>query len=484
MDNHQALMSVVSKKSFVAFAERALQVMIPGYVHYTYISLLAASIEWPILSSQPGRLAINVPPRHGKTFVLIAAAAWFLARHPEREVLLIVYSQSLAADISGKLNALLNSKLFKETFPTFKLQQGREGMSDFRTEQGGGFKAASIDTGITGRGTDLLLLDDTLSAHDAYREGAREAVRQVYDTMLSTRINDPKTGIIVSMAHRLHEEDLTDHLVKQGFEHLKVPFVATTDELYEIGGVTFKRATGEVLQPGRLTLESIKSMGLTPHVFATQYQQAPSAIGAGILKRQHFPAILHIPTGGATVISWDIAASQRNGSSYSVGLVFQVFPEAAYLKQIIRERFEYTKLKDRALSLHSTLKPIHLVENASLGVALISDLRNVHANVVEIKVGSSSKEQRLDAVMDKIENGFVRPLQDIPLLEEFLDELTSFPYGTHDDCVDALTQFLSWKRDHTPDPKPAPVVLGAGKLSRTPYRNGHYPRTQRGRSRR
>ena len=353
MDNHQALIRAVSWKSFVSFAERALHVLIPGYVHFPYISLVAALIEKPILGSQPGRIAINIPPRHGKTFVLIAAAAWFLGRYPEREVLLMVHSQSLAADISGKLNVLLNSTLFKETFPTFKLQQGREGMSDFRTQQGGGFKAASFDQGVTGRGTDLLLLDDTLSAHDAYREGAREAVRQIYDTMLSTRINDPKTGIIVSMAHRLHQEDLTGYLLKQGFVHLKLPFVATTDELYEFGGVTFKRASGEVLQPGRLTLESIINMGLTPNVFATQYQQAPTAIGAGILKRQHFPMIPHIPAGGATIISWDIAASQRNGSSYSVGLVFQVFPEVAYLRQIIRERFEYTKLRERAFSLHS-----------------------------------------------------------------------------------------------------------------------------------
>ncbi len=472
------LIRQASRQSFVTFAERAMHVMIPGYVHFPYISLVAAHIEKPILSSQPGRIAINVPPRHGKTFVLVTAAAWFLGRHPDREVLLMVHSQSLAADIAGKLNLLLNSKLFKETFPAFELQQGREGMSDFRTEQGGGFKAASFDQGVTGRGAHLLLLDDTLSAHDAYREGAREAVRQVYDTMLSTRINDPNTGIIISMAHRLHEEDLTAHLVKQGFEHLKLPFVAATDELYEIGGVSFARAIGQILQPGRLTLESTK-MDLTPHVFATQYQQAPTAVGAGILKRQHFPMIPLIPAGGFTVISWDIAASQRNGSSYSVGLVFQVFPEAAYLKQIIRERFEYTKLRERALSIHSALKPIHLIENTSLGVALLSDLRKVHANVIDIKVGSWSKEQRLNAVMDQIENAFVRPLEKIPLLEEFLDELTSFPYGTHDDCVDALTQFLSWNRDYQPVRKHPPVVLGAGKLSRTPYRNGFYPRTER-----
>ena len=81
--------------------------------------------------------------------------------------------------------------------------------------------------------------------------------------------------------------------------------------------------------------------------------------------------------------------------------------------------------------------------------------------------------------MDQIENVFVRPVQDIPLLEEFLDELTSFPYGTHDDCVDALTQFVSWNRDRTPVRKHPPIVLGAGKLSRTNYRNGHYSRAER-----
>jgi phage terminase large subunit-like protein len=483
MTNNQMLIRAASLTSLTTFVERAMKVMIPGYTAFEFVSLVAAYIEEPILASQPGRLAINIPPRHGKTFLLIAVAAWFLGKFPKREVLLMVHSQSLAVDISGKLAVLLNSGVFKETFTKFKLQQGREGMTDFRTIQGGGFKAGSFETGITGRGTDLLLLDDTLSAQHAYREATRQAVRETYDTMLSTRINDPKTGVIVSMSHRLHEEDLTGHLLTQGFKHLCLPFVAMADEVYHFGGVTFKRAAGDVLQPGRQSLEAIESLRLSPHVFATQYQQSPTAVGAGMVRRDHFPRVLSCPPGGVTVATWDIAASQREKSSYTVCLVLQVFPDAVYLRQIIRGRFEYTKLKERALALHSSLKTVHLVEAASLGPALISDLRNEHAVVFEMKPGTSSKLERLEGVMNKIEDGFVRVIAGIPALEDFLDELTSFPFGTNDDCVDALTQLLSWVRDQVPVRKHPPVTMGAGKISKSPYRNGHYSRLERGRFR-
>ncbi len=483
MISHQKLLRAASHTSLITFVECAISILISGYIPFEYFSLVAAFIEEPILASKPGRMVINIPPRHGKTFLLIAVAAWFLGRFPKREVLLMVHSQSLAVDISGKLAVLLNSGVFKETFPNFKLQQGREGMADFRTIQGGGFKAGSFETGITGRGTDLLLLDDTLSAQNAYREAARQAVRETYDTMLSTRINDPKTGVIVSMSHRLHEDDLTGHLVTLGFKHLNLPFVATHDEFYEFGGVTFKRVPGDVLQPGRQSLESIESLSLSPHVFATQYQQVPTAVGAGMVRRDHFPTVTSCPSGGQTVVSWDLAASQRKNSSYTAGLVFQVFPDAVYLKHIVRGRFEYSKLKERALALHSSLKPVHLIEEASLGPALTSDLRSEHATVVDMKPGTSSKLERLEGVMNKIESGFVRVIAGIPALEDFLDELTSFPFGTNDDCVDAVTQLLSWLRDQVPVRKHPPVTIGAGKISKSPFRNGHYSRLERGRFR-
>lgn len=253
---------------------------------------------------------------------------------------LVAHSQSLANDLAGKVGQLLQSPLFAEIFPGFELMEGREAMADFRTSKAGGFRAGSFDTGITGRGADLLLIDDALSAHDAGSAAARNFVCNTFDNMLATRLNDPKTGAIVSMSHRLHEGDLTGHLIKQESEHLCLPFEATEDEEYACKGIVFRRRAGEVLQPGRVSVDDIRKMGLAAHVYATQYQQVPQAMGSGILSEKHFPYVETCPTGGETIVSWDIASSTREGSSYSVGLVFQVHQDVAYLKHILRERLD------------------------------------------------------------------------------------------------------------------------------------------------
>ena len=460
MNEESHLLREASRQSLITFIHRTMPQMIPDYVHFPYVDLISAKIEHLVGPPQAGRLAINLPPRHGKSFILIATAAWYLGNYPEREVLLMTHSQSLANDLAGKVSQLLRSQLFLEIFPKFQLMEGRESMADFRTSKGGGFKAGGFDTGITGRGADLLLIDDALSAQDASSSAARTFVCDTFDNMLATRINDPKTGAIISMSHRLNQNDLSDHLIRRGFDHIKLPFQATEDETFICGGVHFKRKSGELLQADRWPVDYVRTSGLASHVFATQYQQEPTPVGSGILAERHFPLAQTCPTGGQTIISWDTAWSMREGASYSVGLVFQMNSDVAYLKHILRDRLDYSRLKERALHLHSTFGPtLHLVEAASLGIALASDLRASGANVIEVKVGAASKEDRLNSVLNQIEANYVRPVEGIANLREFLDECTAFPNGTNDDLVDALTQFLNWHRENPPKPKHPPVVL-------------------------
>lgn len=120
-----------TRSSMLTFIERAMYDMIPNYKPFPYLSFIAAKIQEPILGERSARLAFNLPPRHGKSFILIAVAAWYLGRYPEREVLLMTHSQSLANDLAGKLRQSLGSRVFKETFPNFASMEGREQMSDF-----------------------------------------------------------------------------------------------------------------------------------------------------------------------------------------------------------------------------------------------------------------------------------------------------------------------------------------------------------------
>lgn len=148
---------------------------------------------------------------------------------------------------------------------------------------------------------------------------------------------------------------------------------------------------------------------LPAHIFATQYQQIPTAMGSGPLLLRHFPVVDSTPSGGNIVVSWDTAWSLNERSSYSVALVFQVFPDVAYLKHIFRERVPYADLKRRALNLHERFGPTHhLVENAASGVALATDLREVRANVIDIKLGHPSKLDRILAVQHRVEANYVQ----------------------------------------------------------------------------
>lgn len=468
MTETSTLLREASRASLVTFVERMLPQMIPGFIHFLYIDLIAAKIQNVADSTTGGQLVINLPPRHAKSWVLATTVAWYLGNYPSREVLLMAHSQSLANDLAGKVQQVLRSEPFKNIFSNFKFMEGREAMSDFRTKEGGGLKAGGFDTGITGRGADILIIDDSLSAHDAGSSVARKFVCDTFDNMLDTRHNNPRAKATIAVSHRLHENDLSGHLIKSGFDHLKLPYIATEYESYACDGVLYTRNAGELLQLGRMS--PAEAQHLAPHVYATQFQQAPMALGSGFLQENYFLPVPSCPTGGDTIISWDIASSTKENASYSVALVFQRKDDCAYLKHIFRERVNYSRLKERALDLHLLFKPtVHLIESASLGLALSDDLRATGANIIDIKTGGVSKQSRLEAVINRINANYVRPVEGIANLQEFFDECTTFPHSTHDDLVDALTQFLNWCSEFPIKPKFEPKVMGAGhlKIART-----------------
>lgn len=448
-DNDRLSLIQAARTSPVTFVNLAMAKLIPGYEHFEYVDLVAAHIEGIISPPQPDRLVINLPPRHGKSFLMIAAAAWYLGRYPEREVMLVAHSQSLVNDLAAKLRQLVETEFFAQVFPQFRLLSGRERSIDFRTSRNGGFVAGSFDTGLTGRGADLLLIDDPISAQDVQSEQRRAFVRETFDAMLMTRLNDLRTGAVIAMSHRLHADDLSAHLIGLGFRHLRLPFRAERDEEIPYGDIILRRAAGGFLQHGRITQETARKLETLPaHVFATQYQQNPMAAGSGLLKLEHFPIIESPPSGGTTVISWDTASSLDSAASYSVALVFRIHSSVAYLAHIQRARLEYADLKRCAVELHERFRPqTHLVEAASLGRALASDLRDLGANVIDRSTGRASKIERLEAVFHKLVAGYVQVPARLPNLAVFLDECTSFPHGQYDDQVDALTQFLAWQSD-------------------------------------
>jgi predicted phage terminase large subunit-like protein len=440
------------RQSLWAFVQAALPELIPDYRDYDYVRLVAAYFEDLLLPRRHGRLVITMPPRHGKSYILIAVIAWFLATYPDREVMLIGHSRSLTTDLAGKLKAFLETPFFRRIFPHFSLMPGREAMTDFRTTEGGCFLAASFEMGTQGRGADLLLIDDSITARNAQSPLERKNVIDTFENTLALRMNDPSNNAIVSFSHRYHTEDLPGHLIGLGYPHLCLPFRAVSDEPIVFRGVRLSREIGETLQ-NDLSPEAFAHIdSLPPHVYATQFQQRPMAREAGTIKRAHFPIVDSAPSDGEFVISWDCASSTSPGASRSVALVFQQHGPVSYLVHISSGRVDYTTLKATALALQERYEPVHhIIEATSTGVSLLDDLKG-RANAIPMKMNGASKIERLDAVMGKIVGQHIHIVRNIPGLEDFLEELTAFPHGSHDDQVDALTQYLKWKAEFEPLP--------------------------------
>ncbi|RUW55437.1 hypothetical protein EOA32_01410 [Mesorhizobium sp. M1A.F.Ca.ET.072.01.1.1] len=473
-DETREALRIASRNDLAVFGVRALRILLPGdYQHFEYIDLLLLWIGARMLLGRAWQGVVNMPPRHLKTLCVICAIAWYLGRNATKRVMLVTHSLSLSNTIALKILSLVRSPFFQTIFPEFRLRDDKQAAMDFETTLGGGLIAGSFGSRLTGHGADLLVMDDPIAAQEAFSIVSRDAVELFYETTLKTRRNNPQTGARLLITHRTHPDDLSGKLLREGFDPLVLAFEAQEDERHEVGNFVFIRKKGEVLQPTIYTPEIVANLKReTPaHVFATQYQNRPVAIDGGLLKPGDFPLVSSVPQGGQTIISWDVASSTNPKSSYSVALVFVRHQNVNYLRHILRKRVDYAELASTAKTLNDLYRPTHhLVESASLGPALMAELQGLGANVIAMSP-TASKLERLLAVMNQVNSQQVHLWQAMPGLEAFLDEAFSFPHGSNDDQIDALTQYLKWIAETTPAPGHELVALGIG---RPPHQRDRY----------
>jgi predicted phage terminase large subunit-like protein len=319
-----------------------------------------------------------------------------------------------------------------------------------------GYRLATSTGGVlTGRGADIILIDDPLKPEEALSEAQRQATNEWYDHTLYSRQNNKRSGAIIIIMQRLHEDDLVGHvLAQEDWEVLSFPAIAEADETHEIetiwGPRRFTRHQGEPLHTEREPLETLDRIRRTigEYNFAGQYQQSPAPLGGGLVKAHWFKRYgeKERPESFDRVVqSWDTANKATELSDFSVCTTWGVRGKDLFLIGLFRRRLEYPALKRAVREQHSLYDATEvLIEDKASGTQLIQELIADGCYGVTRYLPTTDKIMRLNAQTAIIENGFVHIPEAAPWLAEYLHEMTVFPKGKHDDQVDSTAQFLDW----------------------------------------
>jgi predicted phage terminase large subunit-like protein len=445
------------RRNFSPFIERCFYELHPEaeYHHNWHIDLIANHLE-DCRTGKQNRLIINVPPRSLKSHIVtVCFPAFLLGHRPSAKIMAISYGQELADDLASKSRTIMQSEFYQQVFPT-RLASPRPPIGNLKTTLRGERLALSVGGGVIGRGADFIIIDDPLKPDEALSDTQRKTVNDWYNNTLITRLNNKETGCIILVMQRLHEDDLTGHLLEiGGWTLLKLPAIAEEDERHIITTPmgephSVVRSVGEALHRDHESLAMLEQLRQTlgEYNFAGQYQQAPVPVGGGFVKVQWFRSYnaAECPRQFRTILqSWDTACKPAQINDYSVCTTWGLAGKDIYLLDVYRHRLDYPGLK-RAVAERADLygAKVILIEDKGSGSPLIQELRHEsHYNILAI-VPKADKLIRLHSVCGTIEGGAVHLPEKAPWLGTYVHELTTFPRGKHDDQVDSTSQALDW----------------------------------------
>jgi predicted phage terminase large subunit-like protein len=441
-----------SLREFVRQAWPVLQPTTP-FVPGWHIDALCEHLE-AITYGQIRNLLINIPPRHMKSLtVSVFWPCWEWIRWPERRWLYSSYAESLSLRDSRQCRILVLSPWYQRNWgDVFMLADDQNEKRRFENDKTGYRIASSVGGANTGEGGDRVVCDDPHNVKEAESDAARKGVCDWYDQVMSTRVNDPKTAARVIIMQRVHEADLSGHVLAQGgYEHLCLPAEYEESKRTTVIGWSDPRTElGELLWPERFGPAEIADLKLRLGSYgsAGQLQQRPSPAEGGILKRswwRRYDRLENLP-GFEMIQSWDLAFKDTRNSSYVVGQVWARSGAYFCLVDQVRAKmtFPETLQAFRELSAKYPECQAKLVEDKANGPALIQTLQREIPGIIAVEP-DGSKEARAHAVSWLIEAGnvFLPQSSVAPWVDDFIEECAAFPKGAYADQVDCCTQALS-----------------------------------------
>ena len=412
------------------------------------------------------RLIVNMPPRHTKSeFASYLLPAYLMGRKPALQALEATHTAELAVKFGRKVRDLMDSDRYKELFPDVVLKQDSKAAGRWDTNAGGSYFAVGVGGAVTGRGADILIIDDPHSEQDALSELALDNAWDWYQGGPRTRLQPG--GAIVLVMTRWGTKDLTARLLKA-----QASRGADRWEVIEFPAIL---PSGAPLWPEFWKLEELEAVkaSLSVQKWNAMYQQQPTNDEGAILKREWWRVWPHDdpPIVNYIIQSYDTAYSKKETADFSVITTWGVFyPDQdsgpnIVLLDVVRGRWDFPELKRIAKDEYKRWNPDNvLIEAKATGVTLQQELRRVGIPVTMYTPGGrrsgTDKISRANAVAPVFESGMVWA-PDTDWAEELVEECAAFPNGDNDDMVDSTTQaimrfrqgnFVTLNTDEPPDP--------------------------------
>jgi len=393
------------------------------------------------------RLIVNMPPRHTKSeFASYLLPSYLMGRNPALQALEATHTAELAVKFGRKVRDLMDSDRYKELFPEVLLKQDSKAAGRWDTNKGGSYFAVGVGGAVTGRGADILIIDDPHSEQDAMSDLALDNAWDWYQGGPRTRLQPG--GAIVLVMTRWGTKDLTARLLKAQANRS-----ADRWEVIEFPAIL---PSGNPLWPEFWKLEELEAVkaSLSAQKWNAMYQQQPTNDEGAILKREWWRVWPHDdpPVVNYIIQSYDTAYSKKETADFSAITTWGVFyPDQdsgpnIILLDVKRGRWDFPELKRIAKDEYKQWNPDNvLIEAKATGVTLQQELRRAGIPVTMYNPGGrragTDKVSRANSVAPILESGMVWAPETL-WAEELIEECASFPNGDYDDMVDSTTQAL------------------------------------------
>jgi predicted phage terminase large subunit-like protein len=430
---------------FIKFVEQVW----PNFISGAHHKRMAEAFE-RVARGECKRLIINMPPRHTKSeFASYLLPAWYLGKYPGKKVIQTSHTAELAVGFGRKVRNLVDSEVYREIFPDLHLQADSKAAGRWNTSKGGDYFAIGVGGAVTGKGADILIIDDPHSEQEAaIAQSNPEVYNKVYEWYTSgPRQRLQPGGAIVVVMTRWSDLDLTGRVIKDALSRDR-------GEEWEIIEFPAILPSGNPLWPQFWAIEELEALRdeLPPAKWNAQYQQSPTGEEGAIVKREWWKRWKEDkpPHCQFIIQSWDTAFSKGERSDFSAGTTWGVFflnenerDPNIILLDAIKKRMEFPELKEVAYKFYMEWQPdAFIVEAKAAGAPLIFELRAMGIPVQEFTPSrGNDKFVRINSVSDLFASGKVWAPEN-RWADEVIEEMAAFPNAPNDDLVDSSTQAL------------------------------------------